>query len=323
MNRNKKYFSLAFYLIAFAVYFSSCDKVKNPYVQTNNSSAGCPNPVFVSHTVMQKVLIEDYTGHRCIQCPPAGTTLENIRDSFPQQVIGIGIHANYWAEPSPCMNQPSGVPTYAYEHYLGCTAAENYFTAFNFQSNPNGMVNRVYVSGSQVVGYSQWYSIADTLVKKTPSADINIFTNYDAASHKLCVSCRTIFLKPMSGTFNLSVLFVEDSVIDWQSFPGNVNDSTYIFRSVLRDDINGAGTGFGEQIAKGNIAANDTLVKSYSYVVPAGYSVNSPLCTGKPTVLASPCNYTHCYMLAFIFDGDAVSPTYRQIVQVEMKKISP
>lgn len=315
----KQYFF--FFTLAIAVIFSSCDKVKNPYVKTNSSAAGCPNPVFPAKIPVQKVLVEDYTGHRCVNCPPAAVTLEQIHSIYPQQVIGVSVHANFWAEPSPCMTPPSGVPSYAFYHYLGCPAAENYFSpqGFNFSGNPNGMVNRIPVNGDPVIGQGTWKNVVDTIVTKIPVADINIFTNYDNATRKLCVSCKTIFLKAITGTYNLSVLFIEDSIIDWQAFSGH-NDSNYIFRNVLRDDINGAGTGFGEQIKAGTILINDTVVKNYSYPVPTGYAFTSALCTAKPLAVSS-CDYKHCYVLAFVYDGNPTSPTYREIIQVEEKKI--
>ena len=317
----KKRFYLLLPLLLPILLLFSCDKVKNPYVKTNSSAAGCPNPFFPSKTPIQKVLVEDYTGHRCVNCHSAAVTLEQIYAIYPQQVIGMAVHANFWAEPSPCMGPPSGVPSYAFYHYLGCPAAENYFSpqGFNFSGNPNGMVNRTRVSGDPVIGQGTWKSVVDTLVTKTPIADINIFTNYDNSTRKLCVSCKTTFLKSMTGTYNLSVLFIEDSIIDWQAFSGH-NDSNYVFRNVLRDDINGSGTGFGEQIKTGTISTNDTIVKSYSYQVPTSYAFTSALCTAKP-LAGSPCDYRHCYVLAFVFNGDPSSPTYREIIQVEEKKI--
>ena len=316
----KKYFY--FILILFSLTFLTCDKIENPCVPGSNSAAGCPTPVFPPKTPVQKVLVEDYTGHRCIACPPAAVALETIEGTYPQQVIGVGVHANFWAEPSPCMNPPAGLPSYAFYHYLGCPATENYFNVFNPPSNPKGMVNRVHIGVDPMMDYSQWSSVVDTLIDNIPAADINIFTNYDVATRKLCVACKTTFLKSMTGTYNLAILFVEDSIIDWQSFSGT-SDSTYIFRNVVRDDINGAGTGFGEQIVSGNIAVNDTVVKSYSYTVPSGFQFDSPLCTNKPTLSASPCDYKKCYVVAFIFDNNSSNSTYREILQAEIKKIWP
>jgi hypothetical protein len=315
----KHFIKYYFLLFTFYFLFSSCDKVKNPYVNTHNSAVGCPNPVFPAKAFVRKVLVEDYTGHRCVNCPPAAVTLENIRAVYPTQVVGIAVHANFWAEPSPCNPPPGGLPSDAFYHYLGCPAAENYFTSFGFASNPNGMVNRIPVGGSPVISNGTWKSVVDTIVTKPPVADINIFTNYNNSTNKLCVSCKTTFLNAMQGTFNLSILFVEDSIFDWQAFAGS-DSSNYLFRYVVRDDINGAGTGFGPTI-KINPALNDTVVSSYSYSVPTGYAFTSASCPAPLAV--SPCNPSHCYVVAFIYDGNSASATYREIIQAEIKKIYP
>src|SRR4051812_39355218 len=104
----RRFFRYVLCLITYTFFLSSCDKVKEPYVKTNSSSSGCPVPVFPAQTPVRKVLVEDYTGHRCVNCPPAGVTLENLRTTYPQQVIGLGVHANFWAKPSPCMSKPAG-----------------------------------------------------------------------------------------------------------------------------------------------------------------------------------------------------------------------
>ncbi|MBI3502090.1 MAG: Omp28-related outer membrane protein [Bacteroidetes bacterium] len=306
----------------FLLAFLSCDKVKEPYVKTNSSSAGCPPPVFTAKAPMRKVLIEEYTGMRCGNCPGAALILENLRNTYGNKLIGIAAHANYYARPVPPESMPCSAPAGAFSHYLGCTAGENYFTVFNFPGNPYGLVNRHSVSGSPIIDPSNWDAAFQSIDSLPPDADINIITDYNTATRKLCISCKTTFLKAMNGAYNLSVLFVEDSILDWQEdyslTPCYVQN--YVFRNVLRDDINGNGLGFGEQIALGAIAVNDTAVKSYSYNVPAGFSTSifSPNPASTPL---SPCDYKHCYVLAFVFDANSASPTYREILQAEIKKI--
>ena len=49
--------------------------------------------------IIQKILIEDFTGHTCQNCPEAAEELHTIQSNYPSQVIGIAIHAGFFAEP--------------------------------------------------------------------------------------------------------------------------------------------------------------------------------------------------------------------------------
>lgn len=320
----KRFLKYSLFLIPYCLLlFFSCDKVKNPYDKNNNSAAGCPTPVFPAKTPMRKVLIEEYTGMRCGQCPPAAVILDNLRDTYGDSLIAIAVHANYFARTVPPEPMPCSAPAGAYSHYLGSAPGENYYTTFGFSFNPIGMVNRKKVNGDPSISDSNWGSVFQSIDSLPPSADINIITDYNISTRKLCVASKTTFLQSMTGTYNLAVLFVEDSIFDWQSdydLNPNCAVQNYLFRNVLRDDINGAGLGFGEQIATGSITANDTVVKSYSYILPQGYSTTSFSPVVPPL---SPCDYKKCYVLAFVFDNDNTSPTYREILQAEMKKIWP
>ena len=48
----------------------------------------------------KKVLIEDFTGFKCANCPDASSELHKIEEIYPDKVIGIAIHAGSFAEPS-------------------------------------------------------------------------------------------------------------------------------------------------------------------------------------------------------------------------------
>src|SRR5258705_4328893 len=96
----KKLLLSLFTIVAALVLFSSCDKVDPPYTQTN--SVGGPN---TSDTVFRKILIEDYTGFKCGNCPAAAAVLYGqLRPLYGEELISIGVHAspgNTFTEPSP------------------------------------------------------------------------------------------------------------------------------------------------------------------------------------------------------------------------------
>ena len=61
----------------------SCDIEEGPYIADYDSYV---NP--------EKVLIEDYTGHLCPNCPEAGREIKAIQDIYGNQVIALAIHVS-------------------------------------------------------------------------------------------------------------------------------------------------------------------------------------------------------------------------------------
>jgi len=63
----------------------SCDVIDQPFkgnVQDTTSTQQQRN-----------VLIEDFTGHRCKNCPKASKAIEALVDAYGSRIIGLAIHA--------------------------------------------------------------------------------------------------------------------------------------------------------------------------------------------------------------------------------------
>ena len=74
--------------------FSACDKI-----DSDNFIDG--EIIVQPEDIDRKILIEDFTGHKCQNCPDAAAEIHNIQNTFPNQVVAIAIHAGYFSEPNP------------------------------------------------------------------------------------------------------------------------------------------------------------------------------------------------------------------------------
>ena len=55
------------------------------------------NPGIISDRV---VLVEDFTGASCTNCPGAASTLESLLEKYPNNLIVIGVHSRFLALPA-------------------------------------------------------------------------------------------------------------------------------------------------------------------------------------------------------------------------------
>ncbi|MES2591804.1 MAG: Omp28-related outer membrane protein [Bacteroidota bacterium] len=287
----------------------SCDNVENPYPASNvnvSDTTSCPSPVFPAVTShIKKILIEDFTGQTCGNCPKAAKELHEIDSIYPGKIIGLAMHVGGYAAPTPGYNSS---PSTAFTTDYRTTVGELFDAAFGASDFglPQGMFNRKdydAVNETQLKFYPNWKTYAAGIVAEPSVVDLQIISDYNSTTRKMCVAVKDSFLTAMTGTYNLTVLLTQDSIISWQDYIG-VNKADYLHRHVLRDVITPSGA-WGELIATGAINAGSKTTKRFAYIIPADY---------KGTI----CNVNNCHVVAFIYN----TATY-EIIQAEEVKVAP
>lgn len=289
--------------------FAACDYVNDPYPETNanvSDTSTCPAPVFPALTShIKKILIEDFTGHTCGNCPKAAKELHDIDSIYPGKIIGLGLHVGGYAAPTPGYN---GSVSTSYLVDYRTTVGELYDATFGASEFglPQGMFNRKdydAVNKTHLQFYPNWKTYVAGMIAEPSVVDLQISSDYTSATRKLCTAVRDSFLTTMSGTFKLVVLLTQDSIIDWQDYIG-VNKSDYVHRHVLRDAITPLGA-LGEPIETGTLEAGTTHIKRFAYTIPASYK-------------GSVCDVSKCHIIAFVYN----TATY-EIIQSEEVKVIP
>ncbi|MCE3259577.1 MAG: outer membrane protein Omp28, partial [Bacteroidetes bacterium] len=108
-----------------ALLFTSCDKVS----YAKQSSEVKANT--------RKVLIEDYTGHQCGNCPNAAVVAESLHEKYGDKVVIIAVHAGFFAR-----TNATEFPT-SYTCQVGNDwDSKNGGFGVSAAGNPNGMINR-------------------------------------------------------------------------------------------------------------------------------------------------------------------------------------
>jgi thiol-disulfide isomerase/thioredoxin len=269
-------------LLIVIVVIISCDKIQN--VKDPNAGAIVGN---------RKVFVEDYTGHKCGNCPAAADTLNYLTKKYPGQIVALAIHAGFFATTNP--SYPTDFRNAvgnAYDTQFGISAA----------GNPNGLINRAgFGSGSFIKAYTTWEGEVAQMLSRPAKFEIKIKNNFISSSNKLTTNVTVRSLSTNTGIYKLVVLLSEDSIIaeqlDYRLPSGSQLISNYEFKHVLRDAINST---WGDLIFTVGTVANDSIVKKYS-----NYNLNSNYKAEK------------CHVIAYVYDADPNSPTYYEVLQVE------
>lgn len=228
------------------------------------------------------VLIKDFTGARCVNCPAAAEYAHNLQHQLGEdRVFVMGVHAGHLA-------QPFG----QFPDFLTDEGTEWYG---NNNSNPLFAVDHVALTQGNTLFVEQIDAPVIAALDEAQSFEIVVTPHYDATNRRLEVQARAVALAEMEGQYYLTVCLVEDHIVGWQTIPGGVN-SDYVFRNVFRGTLNGAN---GEAFETNHANPNDSFYFNYSTGIDPDY------------------NADECYLMVYVYDksqGD-------KILQTAVKKI--
>jgi thiol-disulfide isomerase/thioredoxin len=282
-------------LLFFITCFNACDIIEPPFVEEDNTenidTTEFPVPSFTSYaSPIKKILIEDFTGHKCVNCPEAHEIAAAIQELYPEQVEILAIHAGFFAK--------TDNDKYAYDFNTDVGTELNEFFETN-DAFPIGMVSRKEINGSYLIAKDSWSTVVDTLADNSPLAYIQIINDYHENDRRLGTHVNAEFLSDLNGQYMLAIYLVEDSIIATQKSEdenGNaIDDENYIHKNVLRDDINGS---WGDTIVYGAVSSTFDSTMSYAFTVNEEWDENN------------------CFIIAFLYDY-----TTKEILQVEREKI--
>ena len=166
------------------------------------------------------VLLEDFTGQMCVNCPLGTEVIEQLQAAYGDYVIAVGIHAG-----------PLGYKGNANNIGLATELGDNYYSYWNLEFQPVGLVNR-----HGAVKHTDWVrDVTDELAKDSPlQMEVSAQRNGD----QIAITVKeTALSQEVQGKVQVWVL--EDGIQAIQFMPDGGRNREYIHNHVLRKDVNG------------------------------------------------------------------------------------
>ena len=271
---------LLLFIFLFGFLFVSCDHVKNPYppeVNLELDTTLYPGlwsdyenndwPIFSENTnTNRNVLIEDFTGHKCVFCPAAADLAHALHEADPLRVYIASIHAgpdgigDFQSVSPPDypldFTNPEGVE-------IGLYFGEN---DGGFPGNPRGTVNR-FNNGTIFQSPTQWTSMVnDQLSSNNLKVNIQSELNYYEETKGAFLHVE---LDPVDANvaenLGITVYLLEDSLVGDQKMSDNSHNSNYIHRDIHRGNLNSSA--FGRPVSSEDLNGDKYYI-NYSFVVP-------------------------------------------------------
>lgn len=208
--------------------------------------------------VGRAILIEDFTGQRCINCPTGTEIINGIVETYGEDnVIAVGIHSG-----------PLGFAGNSKTVGLMTDTGNEYYTRWdkeNKMGQPWVIFNRKTSPDSH---YNNWAAMVGTIISEKANLSVKIDNAYDAATRTLTT---TVGAFGTNGTVNgkLQVWIVEDGIKALQMMPDGKPNKEYMHNHVFRAAVNGT---WGEDVT---VKEGETTTKQYQYKLPETWNADN------------------------------------------------
>lgn len=233
MNFNKIFTGMA--MVALATGFVACDDISE-----DDRVIPMERP-----TVKRTVLVQEFTGMRCTNCPDGAREVATIKEVY--DVISVNMHPT-----GSTFTRPLGDLDLRSEE---ATEMYNYWRPTGF---PAAVINGTAPNTS----ITQWMNVVDGFSKIASPLSIELTTNYDESSRKVDVDYEVAFNDIYADECSVMVWLTEDGIVGSQMTAATLL-TEYVHNHVLRASLNGV---WGETIGSGFIY-DDTKTGTASMIL--------------------------------------------------------
>ena len=219
--------------------------------------------------VGRAVLIEDYTGQYCVNCPRATEEIERLIEQYGDSVvIPVAIHSGPFSKQNGEFTP------------LHTEVGDLYFNTWGLSAQPVGLIDRLF--NSSPFSYTDWGGGVNYEIAFKAPVSLQTGVGYDYDTRKASIEVQTIGLDSALVSGKLQVWLVEDSIDSFQLMPDGSRMEHYNHMHVFRASINDPW--------------GDALSVSHGQVVINSYDLSL-----DPAWVPE-----HCSIVTFLYDDSGV-----------------
>jgi len=313
--------NIFFAIVLFAIAVTGCDKITNPILpHAQNSTLPNTPPAFRDSSAaigtygygQYKLLLEDCMGDQCSNCPLAiriADSLLSPTGGYPYGQI-VMIEENMGFEAIPTSSVVAGAKAGTFSGDYNSSVGDAWCKKFGIDAYgyPAGLINRLGYSNNMNLIYTKWLDSVPSIIQHTQqSVAINIHDSCWTSPRIIGVEFQITFVKPLSGTYALETLIVEDNVVFPQVLPSGYS-LNFVHHNVLRGAFGNNTGGITTGIPIPTTSGTWTSYQTYDFTKGEN---------GK----AAGWNMANCYIVAFVYGSTGNTTNPWQVVQAEMIKV--
>lgn len=259
-------------LLAAGGLFTACETIDEADRWTE------PAPV----EMKKNVLVEDFTGQNCVNCPAAAELIHNLSATkMGEHIVAVSIHGG--AMSIDATKSPFG---------LALPIGEEYNKHWGIQAWPSGIIDRA----GGVKDVPSWSSSIVERMSKDLVVDLTANVSFDIDTRTASISVTAT--EGVTSDMRLTVWLTESNIEGRQKFTDH-EEEKYVHNHVLRDCLTDP---YGDALTNGQW--------SMTYEIPKGYGMGERIASlnAKPENMA---------VVAFITDKNG---EVLQVIDMPLEK---
>jgi hypothetical protein len=261
LSKNQKIVSMrklsVFFLLLTGLLWLGCEEIPpviNPSMGNDNPNE--PTPV---EDQQRQVLIEEFTGVRCVNCPAGSAAIEGLLDIHGQRLVAISIHAGSFSPPYT-------ESQYDFRIDEGSSLLSYLGSPLGY---PTAVVNRKQFDGEfdLQLGRQQWAGFIALELLEAPKVKIDVQNAYSNEDRKLEVTA-TLYVQEtiLEEDVRISVAITENDIEDLQLTPeSGTPDASYKHKHVLRGML----TNYDGDAISEALTAGAVIEKTFTLTLPS------------------------------------------------------
>lgn len=236
------------YTLLLAALATGCDNIAEDDRYSKVEKPVVENP--------RNLLIMEFTGNSCSNCPTGASTIEQIKEDEPGRVISVGLHPEGSTFTRPVNTTHSASKRQDFR-------SEAATAIFDYYGKPNVFPCAIFngLESSMSTSIPDWITKATDALKASAAMNISATTSYDAESRNLAVDYTIEFVNTVTSKINATVWLVENDILGTQTMPDGKTNRDYVHNHVLRASLNG---NWGEEIGSGFDSDTTPITKTAS-----------------------------------------------------------
>ncbi len=218
-------------------------------------------------TAQRTVLLEEFTGQDCVNCPAAHEVIESLLAQYGDALISVSIHGGHFGIPisRKGLMQPEG---------------DEYVTYWGAETFPSGVVNRA----GGVQSMDAWAASIRNLVEQPSSLSIAVEAHPSADGSQIDITTTLDPLDDLQGKLQLWI--TESNIVARQRNAEGEWVPDYVHNHVYRASVNGT---WGE-----DVALSEGVHKTLSHSIAVRAETNETW------------NVANLHVVAFVYNDSGV-----------------
>ncbi|MFV0468840.1 MAG: Omp28 family outer membrane lipoprotein [Dysgonomonas sp.] len=206
-----------------ALFFQACDSVSDT-----------DRYIDIPQTPVEKnVLLVDFTGQRCPNCPNAAIVAKTLKEQYGEHLVVVSMHAG----------DKAVYPTATLKG-LKTETGDNYNSYYNIKMHPTAVFDGKSSSISSDI--DQWANTVKDYIQTSSPIDIHLSCDYNADTREITITSNINSNEVMQQNLKLQLWVLENKIIAFQQLPDLTVNQSYEHNHIFRDAVNGQ---WGEDIS--------------------------------------------------------------------------